>query len=66
MEQPQLKHLVNKEMHPGELLMALSKCGIHMMPEDDDAARAGIKLKEKAAEERAIIDISQCLKAFAF
>ena len=66
MDQPELKHLVNKELHPGILLMELSKCGIHLMPEDDDAARGKIHLKDKAAEERAILDISQTLKVFAF
>ena len=66
MEQAELKHLVDKPMHPGQLLMELSKCGIHMMPEDEDAARGGIHLKDRGAEERAILDISQCLKAFAF
>jgi hypothetical protein len=38
--------------------MELSKCGVHMLPEDSDAARGGIHLKDKAAEERAILDIS--------
>jgi hypothetical protein len=40
------------------LLKELSKCGIHMLPEDDDAARGEIHLKDKAAEERAILDIA--------
>lgn len=29
-----------------------------MMPDDDDAERGGIHLKDKATEERAILDIS--------
>jgi cancer susceptibility candidate protein 1 len=66
MEQPELKHLVNKELHPGILLMELSKCGIHMLPENEDAARAKIHLKDSAAEERAILDIATTLKVFAF
>ena len=66
MEQPQLQHLLNKAFHPSILLMELSKCGIHMIPEDEDAARAGITLKDKGAEERGIMDISQTLKIFAF
>ena len=66
MGQPQIQHLVNKEMHPGILLMELSKSGIHMLPEDEDAARAGIHLKDKNAEERAILDIAQTLKVFAY
>jgi hypothetical protein len=48
------------------LLKELSKCGIHMLPDDDDAKRGEIHLKDKAAEERAILDIAQTLKVFAF
>jgi hypothetical protein len=66
MEQPELKHLVNKQLHPGILLKELSKCGIHMIPEDADAERGGIHLKNKITEERAILDISQTIKVFAF
>jgi cancer susceptibility candidate protein 1 len=66
MEQPELSHLLNKDMHIGILLFELSKCGIHLMPEDDDAKRGGIHLKDKGAEERAILDIAQTLKCFAF
>lgn len=66
MEQPELKHLVGKEYHPGMLLIELSKCGIHMLPNDKDAERGGIHLKDKDAEERAIQDIAQTLKVFAF
>ena len=46
--------------------MELNRCGIYLMPEDEDAARSGIHLKDKGAEERAIVDVSQGLKAFAF
>lgn len=66
MDQPQLQHLVGKEMKAGILLLELSKCGIHMLPDDEDAERGGIHLKDKAAEERAILDIAQTLKVFAF
>ena len=45
-------------MHPGMLLLELSKCGIHMLPIDKDAERGKIHLKNKEAEERAIIDIA--------
>ena len=55
---PELSHVVNKEYSVGMLLKELSKCGIHMLPEDEDAARGKIHLKDKAAEERAILDIS--------
>jgi hypothetical protein len=37
-----------------------------MLPDDEDAARGEIHLKDKAAEERAILDIAQTLKVFAF
>jgi cancer susceptibility candidate protein 1 len=66
MEQPELKHLLNKEFHAGILLFELQKCGINMIPEDEDAKRGGIHLKDKGAEERAILDIAQTLKVFAF
>jgi len=58
MEQPEFAHIVNKELHPGMLLMELKKCGIHMLPEDADAARAKIHLKDKITEENAILDIA--------
>ena len=58
MPQPELSNIVDKELHPGMLLQSLSKCGIHLLPEDEDAARGNIHLKDKAAEERAILDIS--------
>ena len=58
MDHPELQYLVNKEIHPGMLLMELSKCGIHMLPEDEDAERGGITLKDREAEERAILDIA--------
>ena len=37
-----------------------------MFPEDEDAGRGGIHLKDKLAEERAILDIASTLKVFAF
>ena len=66
MKEPELAHLVDKPMHPGLLLQELSRSGIHLLPEEADAARAGILMKDINAEERAIADIAQTLKAFAF
>lgn len=63
---PELKGLVDKPMIPGNLLMELSKCGIHIMPVDDDAKLGGIPLKSGAAEEKAILDISTTVRAFAY
>lgn len=66
MKEPELQHLVGKQLHPGVLLLELQRCGIHLLPEDEDAARAGIELKDQQAEERAIIDIAQTLKVYSF
>ena len=66
MPQSEFSHLVDKEFHVGILLMELSKCGLHMLPENEDAARGGIHLKNSYTEEKAILDIAQTLKVFAF
>lgn len=39
---PELKDLINKKFQPGFLLLELSKCGIHLLPVDDDAKLGGI------------------------
>jgi hypothetical protein len=47
-DEPALAHLTNKEgLNPGYLLQELTKCGILMMPRDEDAALAGIELKDR-------------------
>lgn len=53
-------------MQPGYLLLELSKCGIHLMPRDEDAALGEIKLKDFHAEEKAILDIACSVRAFAY
>lgn len=63
---PELCHLVNVEHHPGYLMQELSKCGIHLMPRDEDAKLAGVQSKDRAAEERAIIDVASSVRAFHF
>lgn len=62
---PELKNLKNKPMQPGYLLLELSKCGIHLLPRDEDANLGEIKLKDFHAEERAIADISTAVRSFA-
>jgi hypothetical protein len=47
-------------------LQELSKCGVHLMPRDEDAKVAGIELKERGAEERAIQDVSINVRAIHF
>ena len=51
---------------PGYLLEELAKCGILLMPRNEDAQLAGIELKDRAAEERAIIDVALGVRAFHF
>ena len=66
-EEPALAHLNEKErLSPGYLLQELAKCGILLMPRDEDAQLAGIDLKDRAAEERAIADVSLGVRAFHF
>ena len=62
----ELRDLVNKKMSPGNLLLELSKCGIHLMPVDEDVKHGGIHLKLRHSEENAIIDVSTSLRSFAF
>jgi cancer susceptibility candidate protein 1 len=63
---PELEHLVDKKMHPGILLRELSRCGIHLLPEDRDFKLAGLEPKHRDAEERAIWDIVSCIGAYSF
>lgn len=63
---PELRHLKNKPLQPGYLLLELSKCGIHLLPKNQDAEQAGITLKDFHAEERAIADISSSVRSFAY
>lgn len=63
---PELDHLRGKQLHPGYLLQELSKCGIHLMPRDEDAELAGIDRKDRNAEERAIIDVACSVSAFHY
>jgi hypothetical protein len=62
----ELSHLLNIEFQPGFLLLELSKCGVHLMPRDEDAKLAGIELKDRAAEERAILDVCINVRAVHF
>jgi len=64
--EPEFQHLIDKEMTPGNLLIELSKCGVHLMPDDKDAKTGEITLKDRAAEERAIQDITTSIGAYAF
>ena len=62
-----LQHLVDREgFTPGYLLEELAKCGILLMPRNEDAQLAGIELKDRPAEERAIVDVALGVRAFHF
>ena len=65
-DEPELRHIVDKEMAPGYLLKKMSRAGIHLMPDDEDAKLAGIPLKDHRAEQHAIIDIMTGIRSFAF
>jgi hypothetical protein len=58
--------LCNRDLHPGFLLLELQKCGINLIPRDEDAKLAGIELKDRGAEELAILDVSNAIRAFHF
>jgi len=38
-DEPEFKHIIDKELNPVVLLMELSKCGVHLLPEDEDAEK---------------------------
>lgn len=62
-----LAHLNGKDgFTPGYLLQELAKCGILLMPRNEDAKLAGIEVKDQAAEERAIVDVALGVRAFHF
>ena len=62
-----LAHLADKDgFSPGYLLEELAKCGILLMPRNEDSELAGIEPKDQAAEERAIIDVALGVRAFHF
>ncbi len=65
-KEEEFAELVDVEMSPGFLLLELSKCGIHLLPVDEDAKLGGIELKNKQAEENAIADIVSSVRSYAF
>lgn len=55
-------------MLPGSLLLKLSQSGIHLLPVDEDAKKAGVIItqEKKDAEERAILDIACTARSFHY
>lgn len=66
-DEESLEHLNEKDgMTPGYLLQELAKCGILLMPRDEDAKLSGISLKDPRAEEKAVQDVGLGVRAFHF
>ena len=63
---PELSHLDSVPQQPGVLLFNLSKCGVHLLPENRDCIASNIKAKDQDSEELAILDISMNIRTFAF
>ena len=59
-------HIVGKPFAPGMLLHEMLKCGVNLMPTDEDEKLTGYKCKEKDVEERAIFEIATSVNGFAF
>ena len=66
LEIPEFSHMNRVACKPNEILFELQRCGILIMPEDRDGEAEGIDIKDEMAEERAILDISLSVSAFAF
>ena len=63
---PEFTHMNCVPSAPNALLYELKRCGILIMPEDRDGEVEGIDIKDEMSEERAILDISLAVSAFAF
>jgi len=63
-KEPELQHFVDEPFEPSDLLFELQRCGINLLPEDEDAALCDIQLKDPAAEQKAIDDISMAVRSF--
>lgn len=63
---PSLAHLANRAFAPGVLLHEMLKCGINLMPTDQDEKLAGRRSKERNVEERAVFELATSVNGFAF
>ena len=63
---PELAHILNKPYPPGLILEHLLASGINLTPRNEDAALCGINVKQKGAEERAILELATSVNGFAF
>ena len=63
-DEPCLAHIVDKAWLPSDLLYELQKCGINLLPTDEDVELCEMPLKNIAAEFKAIEDISMAVRAY--
>jgi len=62
--EPELSHIVNKKFAPGVLLKELYRCGINLLPVDQDAEVCNIPTKLLEAELKAINEIGFGVRLF--
>lgn len=61
---PQLSSITGVPMQAGELLRVLSRHGVHLMPEDRDAAHAGVRPKDPETENLMCHDLALLAGSF--
>lgn len=59
-------YLMNKDMEPANLLYEMYRCGVNLLPVDQDSDHCSLSLKQVEAEERAIEEISMAVRAYFF
>ena len=59
-------HLMNKDMEPADLLYEMYRCGVNLLPVDQDSDHCALALKQMDAEERAIEEVSMAVRAYFF
>jgi len=66
MPEKEFAHLYDKDFEPAQLLYELYRCGVNLLPVDEDAEQCGIQVKVPDAEDRAINEVSLGCRAFYF
>ncbi|EFJ06415.1 hypothetical protein SELMODRAFT_430700 [Selaginella moellendorffii] len=63
---PECKHLYDQKLAPRVLLKRLSKCGIHLLPDEDDFRHVKTTVKDPEVEMYACRDLAMAAPAAAF
>lgn len=58
--------LMNKDFEPEQLLYEMYRCGVNLLPVNQDAEHCNIQIKNMDAEERAIDEMSMAVRAYFF